>query len=220
VEAKDIILSIIGQIGTGGGAGSAVEYAGDTIQALSVEERMTVCNMSIEGGARAGMIAPDKKTFEYLRGRRYSPAAFEVAVEKWKQLPSDPGASFDRTLNLDASTLSPQVTWGTNPGQVVAVDSRVPDPSQLTDPNARKSAERALAYMDLKAGPLSRTFRSSASLLAPARIHAWRICGVWLTSLREAGFFWEGPGSNHRIHPGRNPPSLNEVSHTPQILHA
>src|SRR5262245_7007626 len=169
VEAKDIILSIIGQIGTGGGAGSVIEYAGDTIRALSVEERMTVCNMSIEGGARAGMIAPDEKTFEYLRGRRYSPAAFEAAVEKWKQLPSEPGASFDRTLGLDASMLSPQVTWGTNPGQVVAVDSRVPDPSILTDANARKSAERALDYMNLKAGtpiadiPVERVFIGSCT---------------------------------------------------------
>jgi 3-isopropylmalate/(R)-2-methylmalate dehydratase large subunit len=169
VEAKDIILSIIGQIGTSGGTGSVVEYAGDTIRALSVEERMTVCNMSIEGGARAGMIAPDEKTFEYLRGRRYSPIAFDAAVEKWKQLPSDPGASFDRTLNLDAATLSPQVTWGTNPGQVVAVDSKIPNPSDLADPNARKSAEHALAYMNLKVGtaiadiPVERVFIGSCT---------------------------------------------------------
>src|SRR6185503_3049476 len=128
VEAKDIILSIIGRIGTGGGTGSVVEYAGDTIHALSVEERMTVCNMSIEGGARAGMIAPDEKTFAYLRGRKYAPKDFDAAVERWKNLPSDPGAAFDRTLRIDAATLTPQVTWGTNPGQVVAVDSRVPSP--------------------------------------------------------------------------------------------
>jgi 3-isopropylmalate/(R)-2-methylmalate dehydratase large subunit len=169
VEAKDIILSIIGQIGTSGGTGSIVEYAGDTIRELTMEERMTVCNMSIEGGARAGMIAPDEKTFEYLRGRRYSPRAFDTAVEQWKQLPSDPGATFDRKLDLDATTLSPQVTWGTNPGQVVAVDSKIPHPSDLTDPNARKSAERALAYMDLKAGtpiadiPVERVFIGSCT---------------------------------------------------------
>jgi 3-isopropylmalate/(R)-2-methylmalate dehydratase large subunit len=183
VEAKDIILSIIGQIGTGGGTGSVVEYAGDTIRGLSVEERMTVCNMSIEGGARAGMIAPDEKTFEYLRGRRYSPVAFEAAVEKWKRLPSDPGASFDRTLNIDAATLSPQVTWGTNPGQVVAVDSRIPDPSQLTNPNDRKSAERALTYMDLKAGTpiedisIERVFIGSCTNSRLARVRLFDVSG-------------------------------------------
>jgi 3-isopropylmalate/(R)-2-methylmalate dehydratase large subunit len=156
VEAKDIILSIIGRIGTGGGTGSVVEYAGDTIRALSVEERMTVCNMSIEGGARAGMIAPDEKTFAYLRGRKYAPKDFDAAVERWKNLPSEPGAVFDRTLRIDAATLTPQVTWGTNPGQVVAVDSRVPSPADFVDPNDRKSAERALEYMGLKAGtPIS-----------------------------------------------------------------
>jgi len=152
VEAKDIILSIIGQIGTSGGTGSVVEYAGDTIRALSVEERMTVCNMSIEGGARAGMIAPDEKTFAYLRGRKYAPKDFDTAVAGWKSLPSDPGAVFDRTLEINAATLTPQVTWGTNPGQVVAVDARVPSPSDFSDPNERKSAERALEYMGLKAG--------------------------------------------------------------------
>jgi 3-isopropylmalate/(R)-2-methylmalate dehydratase large subunit len=156
VEAKDIILSIIGQIGTGGGTGSVVEYAGDAIRALSVEERMTVCNMSIEGGARAGMIAPDDKTFAYLRGRKYAPKDFDAAVERWKNLPSDPGAVFDRKLEIKATTLTPQVTWGTNPGQVVAVDSRVPSPADFVDPNDRKSAERALEYMGLKAGtPIS-----------------------------------------------------------------
>ena len=156
VEAKDIILSIIGQIGTGGGTGSVVEYAGSTIRALSVEERMTVCNMSIEGGARAGMIAPDEKTFAYLRGRKYAPKDFDAAVGRWKNLPSEPGAVFDRTLRIDAATLTPQVTWGTNPGQVVAVDSRVPSPADFDDPNDRKSAERALEYMGLKAGtPIS-----------------------------------------------------------------
>jgi len=156
VEAKDIILSIIGQIGTGGGTGSVVEYAGSTIRALSVEERMTVCNMSIEGGARAGMIAPDDKTFAYLRGRKYAPKDFDAAVGRWKNLPSEPGAVFDRTLRIDAATLTPQVTWGTNPGQVVAVDSRVPSPADFNDPNDRKSAERALEYMGLKAGtPIS-----------------------------------------------------------------
>ena len=169
VEAKDIILSIIGQIGTAGGSGSVIEYAGDTIRELSMEERMTVCNMSIEGGAPAGMIAPDRKTFEYLRGRQYSPVDFERAVENWKKLRSDSGAQFDRTLNFDAACLAPQVTWGTNPGQVVAVNSRVPSPADFADPNARKSAERALEYMGLKAGtpiaeiPVERVFIGSCT---------------------------------------------------------
>ena len=152
VEAKDIILSIIGRVGTEGGNGSVIEYAGDTIRGLSMEERMTVCNMSIEGGARAGMIAPDETTFAYLRGRPYTPKAFDAAVARWKTLPSDPGARFDRTLRIDARSLTPQVTWGTNPGQVVAIDSRVPNPAELSDPNARKSAERALDYMALRGG--------------------------------------------------------------------
>lgn len=152
VEAKDIILSIIGQIGTSGGTGSVVEYAGDTIRALSMEERMTVCNMSIEGGARAGMIAPDEKTFAYLRGRKYAPKDFDAVVARWKNLPSDPGAVFDRKLAINAATLTPQVTWGTNPGHVVSVDSRVPSPGDFADPNDRKSAERALEYMGLQAG--------------------------------------------------------------------
>jgi 3-isopropylmalate/(R)-2-methylmalate dehydratase large subunit len=152
VEAKDVILSIIGRIGTDGGTGMVIEYGGDTIRSLSMEERMTVCNMSIEAGARAGMIAPDDTTFAYLKGRRYAPKDFDAGVTRWKQLPSDPGAVFDRTLRLDAKALTPQVTWGTNPGQVVGVDSRVPDPGEFRDPNARKAAERALDYMGLRGG--------------------------------------------------------------------
>jgi 3-isopropylmalate/(R)-2-methylmalate dehydratase large subunit len=152
VEAKDIILSIIGRIGTGGGTGTVIEFAGETIRSLSVEERMTVCNMSIEAGARAGMIAPDEKTFDYLRGRAYAPKEFDAAVTRWRKLPTDPGAKFDRSIRIDASALAPQVTWGTNPGQVVAVDGRVPSPSDLADASARKSAERALEYMGLLPG--------------------------------------------------------------------
>lgn len=169
VEAKDIILSIIGRIGTGGGVGSVIEYAGDTIRSLSMEERMTVCNMSIEGGARAGMIAPDEKTFEYLKGRKYAPKDFDAAVARWKKLPTDPGATFDRTLKIDAATLTPQVTWGTNPGQVLPIDARIPNPSEYTDPNDRKSAERALEYMGLRPGtrieeiPIERVFIGSCT---------------------------------------------------------
>ena len=150
VQAKDIILSIIGRMGTRGGAGSVIEYAGDTIRDLTMEERMTVCNMSIEGGARAGMIAPDDKTFAYLRGRKYAPADFETAVAGWKRLASDRGAQFDNSIHIEASSLSPQVTWGTNPGQVTSIESRVPNPQEFEDPNARKSAERALEYMGLE----------------------------------------------------------------------
>jgi 3-isopropylmalate/(R)-2-methylmalate dehydratase large subunit len=150
VEAKDIILSIIGQIGTSGGTGMVIEYGGDAIRGLTMEERMTVCNMSIEAGARAGMIAPDETTFAYLKGRRYAPKEFDAAVARWKQLPTDSGARFDRTVKINALTLAPQVTWGTNPGQVTSVVGRVPDPSEFADANARKSAERALDYMGLR----------------------------------------------------------------------
>jgi len=169
VEAKDIILSIIGRIGTSGGTGCVIEYAGDTVRALSMEERMTICNMSIEGGARAGMIAPDQTTFHYLAGRQHSPANFDAAVARWKKLPSDQGAEFDQELRIDAASLSPQVTWGTNPGQVVSVDSQVPRPEDYGDPNQRKSAERALQYMDLKPGtpivdiPIERVFIGSCT---------------------------------------------------------
>ena len=154
VTAKDIILSIIGQIGTAGGTGSVIEYAGSAIRALSVEERMTVCNMSIEGGARACMIAPDDKTFEYLAGREFSPKgkAFDDAVARWRQLPSDDGAVFDRTLMIDAATLAPQVTWGTNPGMVAGVTSIIPDPDKMPTQEEKKALLQALAYMDLKPG--------------------------------------------------------------------
>jgi 3-isopropylmalate/(R)-2-methylmalate dehydratase large subunit len=154
VTAKDIILAIIGQIGTDGATGCVIEYAGEAIRALSMEGRMTVCNMSIEAGARAGMIAPDETTFAYLKGRRYSPkgAAWDEAVAEWKKLPSDPGAKFDRELVIDAATLTPYVSWGTSPGMVAPVTSKVPDPAKATNETDRKSFERALEYMDLKAG--------------------------------------------------------------------
>jgi len=202
VEAKDIILSIIGQIGTGGGTGSVVEYAGDTIRALSVEERMTVCNMSIEGGARAGMIAPDEKTFAYLRGRKYAPKDFDAAAVRWKNLPSDLGAVFDRTLRIDAATLTPQVTWGTNPGQVVAVDSRVPSPADFVDPNDRKSAERALEYMGLKAG-------TPISDVAVERVFIGSCTNSRIEDLRVAAQFVRGKKVSSKVYamvvPGSQP---------------
>lgn len=152
VEAKDIILSVIGKIGTSGGTGNVIEFAGETIRALSMEERMTVCNMAIEAGARAGMIAPDETTIAYLRDRLYAPVDFEAAAKEWRKLPSDSGAVFDKTLRLDASCLAPQVTWGTNPAQVVAVDGKVPHSDDFSDANERKSAERALVYMGIEGG--------------------------------------------------------------------
>jgi 3-isopropylmalate/(R)-2-methylmalate dehydratase large subunit len=154
VTAKDIILAIIGQIGTDGATGCVVEYAGSAIRALSMEGRMTVCNMSIEAGARAGLIAPDETTFAYLKGRRFSPqgAAWDGAVREWSKLPSDPGAQFDRELVIDAASLVPYVSWGTNPGMVAPITANVPDPAATSNEQERKGLERALEYMGLKAG--------------------------------------------------------------------
>ena len=158
VTAKDMILAAIGQIGVGGGAGHVVEYAGEAIRALSMENRMTVCNMSIEGGARAGMVAPDDTTYAYMEGRPGAPkgAGWERALERWRALRSDDDAAFDREVEVDVDALVPQVTWGTNPGMVVPVTGRVPDPADIADPDDRASVERALAYMGLEPGtPIS-----------------------------------------------------------------
>jgi 3-isopropylmalate/(R)-2-methylmalate dehydratase large subunit len=154
VTAKDIILAIIGQIGTDGATGCVVEYAGSAIRALSMEGRMTVCNMSIEAGARAGMIAPDENTFAYLKGKRFSPkgAEWDKAVAEWKKLPTDPGAKFDRELVIDAAKLTPYVSWGTSPGMVAPITASVPDPAATQNEQERKGLERALEYMGLKAG--------------------------------------------------------------------
>jgi 3-isopropylmalate/(R)-2-methylmalate dehydratase large subunit len=152
VTAKDLILTTIGRLGVGGMQGHAVEYAGDPIRALSMENRMTICNMTIEGGGRAGMVAPDEATFDYIRGKAAAPDDFEAAVEHWRQLPSDEGASFDSEVEIDASAISPMVTWGTTPGMVVQVTDQVPDPARMDSPADREAAERALAYMDLRPG--------------------------------------------------------------------
>ncbi len=152
VTAKDLILATIGRLGTAGMRGHAVEYAGDLIRALSMENRMTICNMTIEGGGRAGMVAPDETTFEYMRGRPGVPDDFDDAITRWRGLPSDEGASFDTEVEIDAGELSPMVTWGTTPGMVVQVTDQVPDPDQLDSPADREAAERALAYMDLRPG--------------------------------------------------------------------
>ncbi|HEY7946594.1 MAG TPA: 3-isopropylmalate dehydratase large subunit [Acidimicrobiales bacterium] len=154
VTAKDIVLAVIGTIGTGGGAGYIIEYRGSAIRALSMEGRMTVCNMSIEAGARAGMVAPDETTFSYVEGRIHAPtgALWDEAVADWRTLCTDDGASFAKTVTLDASTLRPHVTWGTNPGQVVDIDGVVPDPDSYAEQGAREAAARALHYMDLTPG--------------------------------------------------------------------
>jgi 3-isopropylmalate/(R)-2-methylmalate dehydratase large subunit len=154
VTAKDIILAIIGQIGTDGATGCVIEYAGSAIRALSIEGRMTICNMSIEAGARAGMIAPDEKTFAYLKGREFSPKgeSWERAVAEWRKLPTDAGAKFDRELVIDAASLVPYVSWGTSPGMVAPITARVPDPAATLNEQERKGLERALEYMGLKAG--------------------------------------------------------------------
>jgi 3-isopropylmalate/(R)-2-methylmalate dehydratase large subunit len=161
VGAKDLILAIINRIGTGGGVGHIIEYRGSAIRSLSMEGRMTVCNMSIEAGARAGMVAPDDTTFSYLEGRPHAPsgAAWEQALEEWRGLPTDDGAAFDKSVAIDASALRPYVSWGTNPAQSVTIDEAVPDPDSFDDPAKRESAARALAYMALSPGTLVRDIR-------------------------------------------------------------
>ncbi len=154
VTAKDMILALIAKIGVGGGTGYVLEYAGSAVRNLSMEARMTLCNMSIEAGARAGMIAPDETTFEYLAGRQHAPqgADWDAAVERWRQLPSDPGAHYDAVITLDVSQLAPMVTYGTNPGMGVEIDQLVPTPAAQSDPARRAALEKALAYMDLEPG--------------------------------------------------------------------
>jgi 3-isopropylmalate/(R)-2-methylmalate dehydratase large subunit len=187
VTAKDIILAIIGKLGIAGGTGHVIEYAGEAIRALSMEGRMTVCNMSIEAGARAGMVAPDETTFTYLEGRPYVPRGrdFQVATDYWKSMITDSGATYDRVVELDAATITPQVTWGTNPGMVADVTGRVPDPSSFSNPAECKAAERALEYMALAPGtrivdiPLDRVFIGSCtnSRLEDLRLAARVVAG-------------------------------------------
>ena len=152
VTAKDMILALIAEIGIGGGTGYVIEYTGSAVRDLNMDARMTLCNMTIEAGARAGMIAPDETTFAYLKGRPFAPQgeAWEKTVESWKKLPSDPGASFDRTLRIDASKIDPMVTYGTNPGMAIPIQGNIPDPANETDASKRSAMEKALAYMDLK----------------------------------------------------------------------
>jgi len=154
VTAKDVVLAIIARIGTGGGVGSIIEFRGSTIRGLSMEGRMTVCNMTIEGGARAGLIAPDDTTFAYLEGRPHvaTGALWERALDEWRALATDAGAAFDKEVVLEGATIRPQVSWGTNPGQTISIDDAVPSPDSFADPAARESAARALTYMGLEAG--------------------------------------------------------------------
>jgi len=154
VSAKDIILALIARIGIGGGTGHVFEYRGEAIRALSMEQRMTICNMSIEGGARAGLVGPDDTTFEYIHGRRHAPqgAAWDAAVDRWRQLPTDDGATFDRSIVIGAATLEPMVTWGTNPGMGIPISGRLPSPAELGDPAAQRATAHALEYMGLQPG--------------------------------------------------------------------
>jgi len=183
--SKDLILSIIGKIGVDGAVGHVIEYAGPGIAALSVEQRMTVCNMSIEAGARAGLVSPDEKVFDYVKGRPYAPkgALWSQALTYWRTLPSDPGASYDREVAIAASEVAPMVTWGTNPEQVTPVTGRIPDPAEETDPERRSRMEKALAYMDLAPGTemrhitVDRVFIGSCT---NSRIEDLRLCKALL----------------------------------------
>jgi 3-isopropylmalate/(R)-2-methylmalate dehydratase large subunit len=198
VTAKDVILAIIGRIGTGGGIGQVIEYRGSAISGLSMEGRMTVCNMSIEAGAKAGLIGPDDTTFAYLEGRQYAPkgAAWENALDDWRSLVTDAGAPFDNEVTIDAATLRPHVSWGTNPGQVTSIDGSVPDPDSFADEGQRDAAARALVYMGLSAGTPMRDiavdtvfigsctnsriedFRAAAAVLAGRRVSVKRALAV------------------------------------------
>ncbi len=197
VTAKDIILAIIGKIGIAGGNGHVIEFGGEAIRDLSLEGRMTVCNMSIEGGARAGMVAPDDTTFAYMEGRPFVPRGkeFQAAVERWKTLPTDPGATYDKTVTLNAAEIAPQVTWGTNPGMVADITGSIPDPNSFADSVDRQAVTRALEYMALKPGTrirdiaLDRIFIGSCtnSRLEDLRLAARVVAGKHVSkSVKEA----------------------------------
>jgi 3-isopropylmalate/(R)-2-methylmalate dehydratase large subunit len=192
VTAKDVVLAAIGELGVDGGVGHVIEYAGPVIEQLSMESRLTICNMSIEAGARAGMIAPDETTFAYLEGRPGAPsgADWEAALERWRALPSDADAVFDRELEIDVSELGSQVTWGTNPGMVVPIDGSVPDPADMGDADERAAAERALAYMALDPGTPIRE-------IAVGRVFIGSCTNSRIEDLRAAAAVVRG----HHVHP-------------------
>jgi 3-isopropylmalate/(R)-2-methylmalate dehydratase large subunit len=192
VSAKDIILAVIAKIGTAGGQGHVIEYRGEAIRDLSMEGRMTICNMSIEAGARAGLIAPDETTFEYLSGRPHAPRGrqWDEALAAWRELATDPDATFDTEVEIDAETLTPFVTWGTNPGQGVALSERVPDPELITEENERASAEKALAYMALAPGTPIRDITVDTVFLGSctnARIEDLRAAAAVIRGRRVSG---------------------------------
>jgi 3-isopropylmalate/(R)-2-methylmalate dehydratase large subunit len=190
VTAKDYVLAAIGVLGVSGGVGQVIEYAGPAIEALSMEGRLTICNMSIEAGARAGLIAPDDVTYDYLRGRPGAPADFDAAVERWRELRSDPDALFDRELEIDVSEIRPQVTWGTNPGMVVPIDGAVPDPTDFEHDEDREAAQRALAYMALEPGTAIRD-------ITVERVFIGSCTNSRIEDLRAAAKVVEG----RRVHP-------------------
>jgi 3-isopropylmalate/(R)-2-methylmalate dehydratase large subunit len=192
IGAKDLVLAAIGRLGVDGGVGHVIEYAGPVIEELSMEGRLTICNMSIEAGARAGMIAPDETTFAYLEGRPGAPTgeAWDAAVARWRELPSDPDAVFDREIEIDVSEIRPQVTWGTNPGMVVPLDGVVPDPAEFDDPGDREAAERALAYMALEPG-------TPIQEIAVDRVFIGSCTNSRIEDLRAAATIVEG----HHVHP-------------------
>jgi 3-isopropylmalate/(R)-2-methylmalate dehydratase large subunit len=185
VTPKDLILATIGRLGTGGMTGFAVEFAGPAVEALSMPGRMTICNMTIEGGGRAGMIAPDQTTFDYVQGKPGAPEDFDAAVARWHELPTDEGASFDQEYDVDAAAISPMVTWGTNPGMVVQVTDNVPDPAAMDTPADREQAERALAYMGLKAN-------TPMTEVAPERVFIGSCTNSRIEDLREAAEVVDG----------------------------
>ena len=202
VTAKDIILAVIAKIGTGGGQGYVLEYRGSAIRSLSMEARMTICNMSIEAGARAGMVAPDQITFDYLEGRPHAPEGkdWDAAVAYWKTLATDEGAKFDAEVFLDANTLDPFVTWGTNPGQGVSLLESVPNPADIADPNERVAAEHALEYMDLKPGTPMRDIKVDTVFLGSctnSRIEDLRAAAAIIDGKKKADHirFMVVPGS-------------------------
>jgi 3-isopropylmalate/(R)-2-methylmalate dehydratase large subunit len=200
VAAKDVILTIIATIGAGGGSGHAIEYVGSAIEAMSMDERMTVCNMSIEAGARAGMVAPDETTYAYLRGRPYAPrgALWDRALAHWRTLPSDAGAAFDREVTIDAGAIAPTVTWGTSPESALPITARVPDPRDAADPARRESLARALRYMDLAAGtPLAdiRIDRVFIGSCTNSRLDDLRAAAAVVAGRRAVVPAWVVPGS-------------------------